>query len=55
MRCNQFMGGMGAEAYKRMLKENGPDFMEELEKERLKTVKAYDHYLELLDKYRAIV
>lgn len=51
MRCNQFMGGMGAEFYKRMLAENGKEFMEQLEKDRQVSVKAYDFYQELLKQY----
>jgi len=50
--CNIHRGGQGAEAYKRMLKEEGNAYMEQLEKERQKTVKAYDHYLELLETYK---
>jgi predicted transcriptional regulator len=50
--CNIHKGGMGAEAYKRMLKEEGWAFMEQLEKDKQKTVKAYDEYLELLKTYR---
>ena len=50
--CNQFKGGMGAEFYKRMLAEHGPEYMEQLERDRQVTVKALDHYLELLQKYK---
>lgn len=52
MRCNQFMGGMGAEAYKKMLREEGQAYMDKLEEDRQKSVKAYDHYLELLETYK---
>lgn len=51
-RCNLFMGGMGAEAYKRMLDEEGPEFMAKLERDRNKTVKAYDHYVQILEEYK---
>lgn len=51
-RCNLFFGGMGAAFYKRMLSEIGPEKMEELEKDRQKIVKAYDFYVELLEKYK---
>ena len=50
--CNIHRGGAGAEAYKRMLKEEGQAYMELLEQERQKTVKAYDFYLELLNTYK---
>jgi hypothetical protein len=46
------MGGMGAEAYKRMLREEGKAYMDLLESDKQKSVKAYDWYLELLETYR---
>ena len=54
MRCNVHGGGMGADYYKRKLAELGEKEMARLEQDRQKTVKAYDFYLELLDKYRAV-
>lgn len=50
-RCNIWNGGMGADFYKRKLKELGKKRMDELEKMRNESVKAYDYYLELLQKY----
>jgi hypothetical protein len=50
--CNINKGGMGAEAYKKMLREEGKPYMDKLEDDRKKTIKAYDHYLELLNTYR---
>ena len=55
MRCNQFMGGMGADFFLRMWEENGAEYMEQLKKDRQVSVKAIDHYLKTLDIYRAIV
>lgn len=52
--CNIHKGGMGAEAYKRMLKEEGELFMAQLERDRNKLVKAYDHYLKVLSEYQKI-
>lgn len=52
MRCNCHMGGQGAEAYKRMLREEGKAFMNQLEKDRQVSVKAYDFFTELLEKYK---
>jgi hypothetical protein len=52
MRCNCHMGGMGAEAYKKMLREEGQAYMDKLEEDRQKTIKAYDFYVELLETYR---
>ena len=45
---------MGAEAYKRMLREEGKPYMNLLEKDRQKTVKAYDFYVELLEYYKSL-
>lgn len=53
-RCNLFLGGMGATFYARMLKEIGPEEMAKLEKDRQVTVRAYDFYVELLEKYRKL-
>jgi hypothetical protein len=53
-RCNIFGGGMGAEAYKRMLKEEGQDYMDRLEQDRQITIKAIDHYTALLEEYKTI-
>ena len=52
--CNIHRGGMGAEAYKRMLAEIGHEAMEKLEQDRRVTVKASDHYARLLAEYRAL-
>ena len=52
--CNINKGGMGAEAYKRMLREEGKAYMDLLEKDRQKSVKAYDFYLDLLKYYQGI-
>lgn len=54
MRCNIHGGGMGAEAYKRMLKEEGQTFMDTMEKDRQVSVKAYDYYVKLLLEYKEI-
>lgn len=52
--CNIHRGGMGAEAYKRMLKEEGKAYMDKLEKDRQIQVKAYSHYTVLLEEYKKI-
>ena len=52
--CNINLGGAGADFYKRMLKEEGKPFMELLERDRQKSVKAYDFYVELLEYYKSI-
>lgn len=53
-RCNIWGGGMGADFYKRKLKELGKKRIDELEKLRNKSVKAHDYYIELLEKYKQI-
>ena len=50
--CNINLGGAGADYYKKMLKEIGQEKMEELERDRQKLVKAYDHYLKILSEYK---
>lgn len=52
MRCNIHLGGCGADFYKKMLQEIGQEAMTQLENDRQVTVKAYDFYIELLNKYR---
>jgi len=46
---------MGAEAYKRMLREEGKTYMDKLEKDRQVTVKAYDFYIKLLAEYKTVI
>ena len=53
--CNINLGGMGAEAYKKMLKEIGNEGMRKLEKERQITVNAYSHYSSLIPQYEEIL
>lgn len=52
--CNINLGGAGTEAYKRMLREEGQAYVDKLEVDRQKTVKAYDHYIALLEYYKSI-
>lgn len=53
-RCNIHQGGRGADFYKKMLLEIGPQKMEKLERDRQKIVKAYDHYLLVLEEYKKL-
>jgi hypothetical protein len=53
--CNIWRGGNGAEYYSRMLAEHGKKYMDALEGERKISVKAMDFYVELLDKYKALI
>lgn len=52
--CNINRGGMGAEAYKRMLKEEGKVYMDKLEHDRTILVKSTDWYTKLLREYKTI-
>ena len=52
--CNLWRGGMGAEFYRRMLKENGQAYMDQLERDKRKIVKSYDHYQKLIIEYTAL-
>lgn len=50
--CNINLGGNGAVFYAKMLMENGKEYMDTLEKDKRKLVKAYDCYVQLLEEYR---
>lgn len=52
--CNINRGGMGADFYKRLKEEMGDISMAQLEADRQITVKAYDHYLQLLEVYKTL-
>jgi len=52
--CNIWHGGMGAEAYKKLLETHGKKWMNRLEKDRQISVKANDHYAKLLKEYEQI-
>jgi len=45
------LGGAGAEYYRRMVEREGQGYVDKLFEDKNITVKAYDHYLELIDKY----
>lgn len=53
--CNLWRGGMGADFYRRMEKEKGKEYMQQLERDRRKTTKAYDHYARILEQYQTIL
>jgi hypothetical protein len=52
--CNINCGGRGAEFYARMIQEHGEEYMKQLQEDRNKIVKAYDYYLELLERYKTL-
>lgn len=53
-KCNIHYGGMGAVFYSRMLKEEGADYMTQIEKDKQVTVKSTDYYAQLVTKYEAL-
>lgn len=52
--CNINLGGRGADFYLKMLAEIGQEKMEQLLKDRQVSVKAYDFYVTLLEKYKKL-
>lgn len=53
-RCNIWGGGMGAMFITNMRKIEGDEYVDAIMQDRFKTVKAYDHYLMLLEQYKKI-
>lgn len=51
MVCNIHRGGMGAMFIENMRKIEGDNYVNEILEDRNKTVKAYDHYVMLIDRY----
>lgn len=51
-RCNIHLGGNAAEFYIRMVRREGKKYVDELMRDKQKTVKAYDFYLKLLEEYK---
>lgn len=50
--CNINLGGNGANFYRLMEQREGKEYLEQIEKDKQISVKAIDHYQELLEKYR---
>lgn len=48
------LGGNGSEFYRRLVKEKGQEYVENLFKLKGQTIKALDHYKELLSEYKNI-
>lgn len=55
MRCNIHQGGRGADFIENMRKIEGNKYVNQILKDRSITIKAYDHYLSLLQKYEKIL
>lgn len=52
--CNINCGGMGAYFIEKMRQVEGDEYVNQILTDRSKTVKAYDHYLNLLNEYKKI-
>ena len=50
--CNINLGGMGAIFIERMRKIEGDEYVDKILKDRQISVKAYDHYLKILEEYK---
>jgi len=54
MFCNVHLGGNLAEYYMKMVKIYGQEYVDQIYKDKQLTTKAYDFYLELLEKYKLL-
>lgn len=52
--CNINLGGMGAVFIETMRQIEGSDYVDQIMKDRQITVKAMDHYVQLLEEYKNI-
>ena len=52
--CNINCGGMGAVFIENMRRIEGDEYVDQILADRNVTVKAYDHYLKLLEEYKQI-
>lgn len=52
--CNINCGGRGAEFIEKMRKIEGDKYVDQIILDKQKTVKSYDHYVALLDKYKSL-
>jgi hypothetical protein len=48
------LGGNGTEFYRRMVRDHGQEYVDKIFQDKNITVKAYDYFVELLDKYKQI-
>lgn len=53
--CNINLGGNGGEFYRRMVIEMGQEHVDQIYQDKQKTVKAYDHYLTLIESYKKLL
>jgi hypothetical protein len=52
--CNIRHGGRGADFIENMRRIEGNDYVDQILKDRQVTVKAYDHYVKILEEYKSI-
>lgn len=52
MTCNVWLGGNGAEYYRRMVEREGQEYVDQLFLDKQKSIKAYDHYLIQYEQYK---
>lgn len=52
--CNINMGGNGTAFYRNMVEREGQEYVDKLFQDKNITLKAYDFYLELLEKYKSM-
>jgi len=52
--CNINLGGNGPEFYKLLAEKEGQKYVDKLFEDKKKTIKAYDHYVQLLEEYKKI-
>lgn len=52
--CNINCGGRGAEFIENMRRIEGDEYVDQILKDKNVTVKAYDHYLKLLEEYKKL-
>jgi hypothetical protein len=55
MTCNCHQGGRGADFIENMRRIEGNEYVDNILKDRNITVKAYDFYVDLLNKYKSIL
>lgn len=53
--CNINLGGNGAVFYSKVLREHGKDYIEQLERDKQVSVRAMEHYLTLIEKYKVLI
>lgn len=55
-KCNIWGGGMGADFVRNMIVREGQEYVDQIFRERNSgTIKAYDHYLMLIEKYKLML